>query len=162
MNLIKKLRGGDGRGTLAEADRGLSLFRRELDRAFDRTRRALERSPWRAFEELDKSSWPPMDVSEDEQSFSVRVDVPGLGPKDLEVEVSGNLLTVKGAREEEHEQRDRGQYRHERFAGSFARSITLPGSVDPAKVEARYDKGVLTVMAPKLPGTAPTKVPVKA
>jgi hypothetical protein len=95
MNLIKKLRGGNGTGTLAEADRGLSLFRREIDRAFERTRRAFERSPWRPFDELEKSSWPAMDVSEDEQSFSVSVDVPGLGPKDMEVEVSGNLLTVK-------------------------------------------------------------------
>ena len=162
MNLIKKIKGGNGSGALAEADRGLSLFRRELDRAFERTRRAFERSPWRAFGEIEGSSWPAIDVSEDDKSLSVRVDVPGLEPKDVEVEVSGNLLTVKGAREEEHEQRDRGRYRHERFAGSFARSVTLPASVDPAKVAARYDKGVLTVTAPKVPGSAPTKVPVRA
>lgn len=162
MNLIKKFKGLNDTGVLGEADRGVSLFRRELDRAFQRTLRAFERRPWRPFDDVEASSWPAIDVSEDDESFSVRVDVPGLGPKDVEVEVSGNLLTVKGSRQEEREQRDRGQYRHQRFAGSFARSVTLPPSVDMGKIQARYDKGVLTVTAPKVPGVEPRKVPVSA
>jgi HSP20 family protein len=161
MNLMKRIRLGKEGGALSEPDRGSSMFRRELDRAFDRARRAFARGPLAGLEEVD-SSWPAIDVSEDDKSFSVRVDVPGLGPKDVDVEVSGNLLTVQGSRKEEHEQKDAGVYRHERFVGSFARSITLPASADPQKVEARYDKGVLTITAPKLPGTQPKKVAVKA
>jgi HSP20 family protein len=157
MNLMKRTRPGAVAG---EPEHGLSQFRRELDRAFDRTFRAFGRDPWRALEDAEAEAWPPTDVSEDEKSFSVRMDVPGLGPKDVDVEVSGDVLTVKGARNEEREESDGGRYRHERFSGSFARSITLPPSVDPGKVEAKYDKGVLTVTAPKVPGAEPKKVPV--
>ena len=159
MNLIKKIKGGAETGAVTKPAQGLSMFRRELDRAFDRTLRAFARDPWGALEDLEPS-WPPTDVSEDEKSFSVRMDVPGLGPKDIDVEVSEDVLTVKGARKEEHEEWNGGTYRHERFYGSFARSITLPPSVDAEKVEAKYDKGVLTVTAPKVPGAEPKKVPV--
>lgn len=155
MNLMKRIRKGADAG---EPEHGLSLFRRELDRAFDRTFRAFGRDPWGALD--DAEAWPATDVSEDEKSFTVRMDVPGLGPKDVDVEVSGDVLTVNGARKEEREESDGGRYRHERFSGSFARSITLPPSADPAKVEAKYNQGVLTVTAPKVPGAEPKKVPV--
>ena len=159
MNLIKKIKGGAESGVVTEPPQGLSMFRRELDRAFDRAFRAFGRDPSGPLEDVEPS-WPPTDVSEDEKGFSVRMDVPGLGPKDIDVEVSEDVLTVKGARKEEHEESNGGSYVHERFSGSFARSITLPPSVDAKKVEAKYDKGVLTVTAPKVPGTEPKKVPV--
>jgi HSP20 family protein len=89
------------------------------------------------------------------------VDVPGINAKDIEVDVSGNLLTVRGSREEEKKSKTGGVWRHERHSGSFLRTVTLPTYVDSAKVEAKYDKGVLTITAPKIPGAGPKRVPVK-
>jgi HSP20 family protein len=86
--------------------------------------------------------------------------VPGLESKDLDIEVSGNQLTIQGSREEKHEEDRNGEHRHERFCGSFARTVTLPSSVDPNQVKAAYDKGVLTITASKAPGQATKKVPV--
>jgi HSP20 family protein len=99
-------------------------------------------------------------VSEDDRGVTVRVDVPGLEPKDLDVDVSGNVLTIRGSRSEEHE--DKRHHRRERVSGSFVRSIPLPAHVDAAALEARYDKGVLTVTAPRIPGKGPKRVAVTA
>lgn len=160
MNLIKRIRGRNETRGLTEAEGGLSTLRRELDRAFQRTFGGMEWQPWRALDAFEAASWPAVDVSEDDKSVSIQVDVPGLAAKDVDVEVSGNLLTIKGTRQEERERRDDGWYRHERFSGSFSRSVTLPPSVDAGRVEARYDNGVLTVTAPKVPGAEPKKVKV--
>jgi len=104
--------------------------------------------------------WPAMDVSEDEKAVTFHVDVPGLGPKDVEVEISDGLLSIRGKRQEERTEGD-GNSRHERFTGSFTRTVTLPPDVDVAKAEASYDKGVLTVTAPRVPGKGPRRVAVK-
>jgi len=138
----------------------ISRFRRELEDAFDRAFRGFDRDPWRAFEV--GLPWPPTDVSETDKEISVRLDVPGLSAEDLDVELTGNALTVRGERSEESEKKGNGDvYRHERYSGSFSRTITIPAYADTAKAEAKYDKGVLTVTLPKLPGEGPKRVPVK-
>jgi HSP20 family protein len=81
--------------------------------------------------------------------------------KDLNVEVSGNTLTVSGSREEEHKEEKEGYRRQERTSGSFSRSVTLPTYVDAGKVNAKYADGVLTVTVPKVPGQGPKRVTVK-
>jgi HSP20 family protein len=161
MNFIKKEKKNNG-SALAESNRGLSLFRREMEHAFERTRQAFERDPWHALDEFGLNSWPAIDVSEDDKNYSIRVDVPGLESKDLDIEVSGNQLTIQGSREEKHDERRDGEHRHERFSGSFSRTVTLPASVDPDKVKAAYEKGVLTITASKAPGQVSKKVPVSA
>lgn len=143
-----------------ELDRPTSLFRRGIERAFNRTRRALEHSPWTIFDDL--SSWPAIDVAEDEKLLTLRVDVPGLKPNEIDVEVSGNLLSIRGERTEELKDEKRGgTYRHERFSGSFSRTVTLPSYVNADKVDAKYDKGVLVLSIPKIPGAGPKRVVVK-
>lgn len=108
------------------------------------------------------TEWPAIDVAEDEKAITVRADVPGLEPADLDVEVSGNLLTLRGKREDEWSESKAGVYRQERRSGSFARTISLPTYVQADKIEARYDKGTVTVTLPKQPGQGPKRVNITA
>lgn len=182
MNLLKRWRGhdrnnasGNGGGNAIVEHRGdhrglskfrdLGDFRKQIDRAFDRVWRDFDRDPWTALTSLPEqlgsiSNWPAVDLAEDEKAVTLRVDVPGLDEKDLDVEVSGNMLTIRGSREDEWSGKKHGVRRRERISGSFARTITLPSYVDTAKVEAKYDKGTLTVTVPKIPGQGPKRVPV--
>ena len=161
MNLLKRLigSGSEGGSDLGRRE-NLSTFRREMERAFDRAWSELERNPFEAA--IDGPAWPAIDVAEDDKSVTLRVDVPGMAPKDVDVEVSGNQLTVRGQREEKRETKNGGAQRQERYLGSFYRTVTLPSYTDTAKTEAKYDKGVLTVIVPKVPGQGPKHVEVKA
>lgn len=153
MNLLKN--------PTKELQRPLSTFRKGIEKAINRTWHAFEREPLSVFN--DFSAWPAIDVAEDEKNLTLRVDVPGLRAKDLEVEASGNLLTVRGQREEEWKDQKRGgSYRHERFAGSFSRTITLPSYVNSDKIDAKYDQGVLVLTIAKIPGAGPKRVAVRA
>jgi len=177
MNLLKKWRknnngNDDTRDALARRDAKhgreggdafLARMRGELDQTFERFWNDFGRNPWSALNSFDLpalKAWPAVDVAEDERAVTVRADVPGLDERDLDVQVSGNLLTIRGSREEAHE--DKARRQHERLTGSFVRTLTLPAYVDPAAVEARYDKGVLTVTVPKIPGRGPKRVKVSA
>lgn len=163
MNILKKWRkNNDGDTGLAKREGGnrgfLSPFGGGADQLFDR----LWKDPWAALnQDLPAlAEWPAVDIAEDDQAVTLRVDVPGLDEKDLDIEVSGNLLTIRGSREEEHS--DRKHRRRERVSGSFVRTLTLPSYVDTAAIGARYDKGVLTLTAPKVPGKGPRRVTVAA
>ena len=166
MNITKKNQRAVEAGGAVQRRPGesqVSRFRRELEDAFDRAFGGLSfglGDPWRTAE--IGLPWPPTDVSETEKEFSVRLDVPGLRPEDLDVQLTDGTLTVRGERSEESEEKGNGDtYRHERYSGSFARTITIPTYADTAKAEAKYDKGVLTVTLPKLPGQGPKRVAVK-
>jgi len=176
MNLIKKLFKHDeqGSGTSLPVRRGGNgdLFARlreggQLPELFEELNRdpfALMRNPWSMLDRVqsllgDASSlWPAIDVSEDDKEVTIRMDVPGLDASNLDVEVSGNVLTIRGSRDEEHE--DKRHHRRERVSGRFVRSVTLPSYVDPAALNARYDKGVLTVTAPRVAGKGPRRIAV--
>jgi HSP20 family protein len=92
---------------------------------------------------------PQLDVSEDDKSFAVRVDLPGLDEKDVEVTLSDRVLTVRGEKKEEKEAKEKDYYRRERAYGTFRRSIEIPAAVDATKIEASFTKGVLTIRLPK-------------
>src|SRR5690606_31305227 len=79
----------------------------------------------------------------------ITAEMPGLEEKDLDVSLTGDLLTIKGEKKAEHEERNGGAYYVERRFGSFSRSVRLPFQVDDQDVEAKYDKGVLTIRIPK-------------
>lgn len=162
MNIIKKKGKGDGQAAVAAkpAETQVARFRRELEDAFDRAFRGMERDPWRALEV--GLPWPPADIAETDKEFTVRLDVPGLGAEDIDVELSGNTLTIRGERSEEERTENGDTYRHERYTGSFARAITIPAYADAGKADAKYDKGVLTIKLPKIPGEGPKRVAVKA
>lgn len=92
---------------------------------------------------------PAMDLVEEGEDFVLRADLPGLGEDDVNVELEDNVLTVSGERKSQHEEQRDGYRRIERASGSFARSLTLPDGVDPERVKAHFEHGVLEVRVPK-------------
>jgi HSP20 family protein len=105
-----------------------------------------------------------LNVSETEKTVEVTADVPGVEPKDINVELSDGVLTIKGEKSAEKDEKNKDYHLFERSYGSFERSVSLPAEVDADKVAAKFDKGVLTVTLPKLPGAAEKvkKIEVKA
>lgn len=103
---------------------------------------------------------PAMDLAEDGGEYVVRADLPGLSEKDVQIELQDNVLTIAGERKSEHEERKRGYYRVERAAGRFSRALTLPEGVDPQRVRAHFDKGVLEVRIPKPAERKPHRVSI--
>ncbi|MFM8217050.1 MAG: Hsp20/alpha crystallin family protein [Pirellula sp.] len=92
---------------------------------------------------------PPLDMSETEKAISLRFDLPGVSPKEIDVQVSGNQLTISGERKEDREEKGETYHRVERRAGRFSRSILLPCDVPEDKVDAKYQDGVLKITLPK-------------
>ena len=103
---------------------------------------------------------PPVDIYEDEHTITVKMEVPGIDEKDIDVRIEGNTLTVHGERKLEKEEKEENFRRVERHYGSFTRSFTLPGSVDPGQVSADYDKGVLKIKLPKKAEAKPQQIKV--
>jgi HSP20 family protein len=88
------------------------------------------------------------------------VEIPGVGPEDLDIAVSGSILTISGEKKEENEERGQSIYRSERRFGSFRRSVTLADSVDTENISADYDKGVLTIHLAKSEKAVARRIPV--
>src|SRR5438105_14028957 len=100
-------------------------------------------SPEGPEEALTTTSYaPPVDIYEDEHTITLKLEVPGIDEKDIDVRVEGNTLSVHGERKIEKEEKEENFRRVERQYGSFTRSFTLRSSVDPAQVSADYDEGV--------------------
>jgi HSP20 family protein len=105
---------------------------------------------------------PPMDVSETDEAIIVSMDLPGVNPKEINIEFSPYLLKVSAERKEEKEEKGKTFHRIERKIGSFARSCTLPGPIVEEKVVAEYKDGVLRIVVPKAEAAKSRKVAVKA
>jgi HSP20 family protein len=103
---------------------------------------------------------PPVDIYEDEHNIILKIDVPGINEKDIDVSVQNNTLTVHGERKIEKEEKEENFRRVERQYGSFTRSFTLPSSVEPGQVNARCDKGVLKINLAKKAEAKPTQIKV--
>ena len=135
----------------------LRRFRSQMDRLFDSF---FGLAPW---EESLPGSWAPdVEVADTAKEIVVKAEVPGLGPEDIDVRVSGNVLTLSGEKKEETEEKREGYYRSERRFGSFLRTIDLPHGAKADAVTAEYDKGILTVRIPKTEESAPRKVEIKS
>jgi HSP20 family protein len=105
---------------------------------------------------------PAMDLVETEENFVLRADLPGLSEEDVNIELEDNVLTISGERKAGHEERKEGYYRVERASGAFSRSLTLPEGIDPERVQASFDRGVLEVQIPKPEQRKPRKVTISA
>src|SRR6059058_6648902 len=103
---------------------------------------------------------PPVDIYEDEHSVSLKIEVPGIDEKDIDVRIENNTLTVHGERKIEKEEKEENYRRVERQYGSFTRTFTLPQTVDSEKVSANYDKGVLKITLPKKAEAKPKQIKV--
>jgi HSP20 family protein len=122
----------------------LSSFRKEMNRLWDRF---LGETPFGArFAE----GWSPsVDVSETKDNVLIKAELPGLEAKDVNVAISGDILTIKGEKRKEQEEKDEHHHYVERYSGSFERSFRIPVNVKQDKIEAAFDKGVLKVSLPK-------------
>jgi HSP20 family protein len=112
-------------------------------------------------ESLTTSNFAPaVDVYEDEHNVTLKIEVPGIDEKDIDVHIENNVLTVHGERKFEKEEKEENYRRVERQYGSFARSFTLPSTVDPEKVTANYEKGVLKISLAKKAEAKPKQIKV--
>jgi HSP20 family protein len=103
---------------------------------------------------------PPVDIYEDEHTINLKLEVPGIDEKDIDVHIEGNTLTVHGERKFEKQEKEENFRCVERQYGSFTRSFTLPSSVDPGQVSAHYDKGVLQIKLAKKAEAKPQQIKV--
>jgi HSP20 family protein len=140
---------------------------RELSTLQDRINRAFRESYTGQYRDNDgddslttSSFAPAVDVYEDEHQVTLKIEVPGIDEKDIDVRVEGNTLTVHGERKIEKEEKEENYRRVERQYGSFTRNFTLPTTVDSEKVTATYDKGVLKIALPKKAEAKPKQIKV--
>jgi HSP20 family protein len=127
------------------------LARRDFSTLQDRVNRILRESlsPGSPEEALTSNFAPPVDVYEDEHNITLKIEVPGIDEKDINVSIENNTLTVRGERRFEKDEKEENYHRVERMYGSFARSFTLPNTLDPEQVSADYEKGVLKIRLAK-------------
>jgi len=103
---------------------------------------------------------PALDLAETDTEILVKTEIPGIDPKDMDVAIAGDVLTVKGEKKGEVEEKGKTWHRTERNYGAFQRSITLPCPVDADKVRAEYKNGVLSIMIPKREEARPKPIKV--
>jgi HSP20 family protein len=140
-----------------EPFRELEEWHHDLDDLFARF---MGRTPFEGTAFAGKGH-PAMESFVKNDTLFVRMDLPGVSPKEVDVTVTGDVLTVKGERKHKEEKKE-GDYTHEEIAyGSFERSMRLPGKVDADKIKASYDKGVLELSMPVPKELAPKKVSVQ-
>ena len=123
------------------------LGHRDFSTLQDRVNRILRESlsPASPEEALTSNFAPPVDVYEDEHNITLKIEVPGIDEKDINVSIENNTLTVRGERRFEKDEKEENFHRVERMYGSFTRSFTLPNTLDPEQVSANYEKGVLKI-----------------
>ncbi len=139
------------------------LTRRDSPTLQDRVNRIIRESyrPEGPEEALVSGNFaPPVDVYEDEQNISLRIEVPGIDEKDIDVSIENSTLTVRGTRRFENDEKEENFQRVERMYGSFTRSFTVPNTVDPDRVSANYDKGVLKICLAKRAEAKPKQIKV--
>lgn len=161
MNLIPWRNKREEKNGGSSEEHPLAELRGAMDQAFQR----FWRDPWSAsladIFGSEAGFGLRMNVAESEDDVTVSVELPGVEPKDVDISVSNNLLTIRGEKRQEQEEKKRNYHRVERSFGSFHRSVPLPSSVDPSKADASYHGGILTITLPKRPEGRPKRIAVK-
>ena len=120
-------------------------------------------SPWGWANESGAitSAWiPPCDIVEDSHALKVTLEVPGIRPEDVKVNLENNVLTIRGEKKQQETEKTERFHRYERTYGVFERSFTLPTTVDPDRITARVESGVLHIEIPKVEKARPREIPV--
>jgi HSP20 family protein len=137
-----------------ESARGLTTLQDQVNRLFN------DSFP-RTDEEASLSAWAPaVDVYETEHELMIKADLPEVAPKDLDIRVENNVLTISGERKFEKKVNEENYLRVERSYGSFARSFTLANTVNPEAIKADHQNGVLTLTIPKREEAKPKQIKV--
>jgi len=137
----------------------MTSLRKEMDRVFDRF---FDWEPGWAALEVGGEWTPKLDLSETKDAFVARAEIPGVEQKDIQVSLQDQMLTIKGEKTKEKEEKDEHYHRMERTYGGFVRMMRLPTAVDGSRVVATFKDGVLSVTLPKTPAAKGTTIPIKA
>jgi HSP20 family protein len=129
-----------------EYESPFASLRREMDSLFDNFFRGFEIEP---FESRFSGFTPKIDVTENDKEIKISAELPGMDEKDIDISLQNDMLTIKGEKKEEKEDKGKDYYRMERSYGSFTRTIPLPVEVETDKAEAKFKKGVLSITLPK-------------
>jgi HSP20 family protein len=131
---------------------------REINRLFD----DFFRGGMQAEEASGRSYWSPaVDIAERDNEYVVKVELPGVNKDDVKITLESNILTIRGEKKQEKEEKGENSHRLERSYGSFQRSFTLPTIVKNDKIDAVYRDGILTVTLPKAEEAKPKQIEVK-
>jgi HSP20 family protein len=133
----------------------LDQLRREMLRIFDS-------GTGTTFNDIGVGVFPPMNITQDDDNFYLRAEVPGIKASELSISAVRNRVSIAGKREIQQEHERVSYHRRERPEGSFSRTVTLPAEVDAERVEAKYADGVLTIKLPKAEAAKPRQITVKA
>lgn len=107
------------------------------------------------------SAWlPPCDVMEDARTLRLQMELPGVKPDDIKLSIENNLLSIRGEKRQQSEDQNERIHRYERSFGSFERTFSLPSTVDPEKINADFEDGILTVTIPKAERARPREIRV--
>ncbi len=142
----------NGNRALAETEHPLNRIRTEFDSLFDRFL-----SEWSGFRSGEWGASWGLDMEDKDQALAIRVEAPGFETEDFDIQVSGNLLTIRAERKDEAGAKETQSYSRRRLQ----RSLTLPASVETDKVEARYRNGILELILPKMPEAQGRRIEVK-
>ncbi len=146
----------------------LPVWEREFDRLFDRLSHEI-RFPWPSL--FGTERWwparelhlrmPPVDVYEEKDAVMVKAELPGMSKEDIEVNLTGSTLSIKGEKKREEEVKEADYHRSERSYGAIVRTIELPAEVKAEAAEATFKEGVLNIRLPKTEQAKPKQVKVK-
>ncbi|AWV05434.1 Hsp20/alpha crystallin family protein (plasmid) [Burkholderia sp. JP2-270] len=155
---VKKPEESAERSLMAPYWHPIEALRHEMDRLFDDFNRRAGMASARhsvfglePFRHRDRElvAEPAVDFAETDKSYEITAELPGLNEKDIEVKLANGGLSIRGEKQEEKEEQHKDYYVHERRFGSFERNFQMPDGVDRNKIEASFQKGVLTVTLPK-------------
>lgn len=133
-------------------------IQREINRVFDN----FIRGGTQADEAFQNSYWTPaVDIAELDNEYVVKMELAGVNKDDVKISLESNILTIKGEKKQEKEERNKNVHRVERSYGSFQRSFTLPTTVKSDKIDAVFKEGVLSVSLPKAEEAKPKQIEVK-
>lgn len=132
-------------------------MQREMNRMFDNYFHGTDLS-----EDASLAAWSPaVDITEQDNEYIVKVELPGVNKDDVKITLESNILTIRGEKKQEKETKKENYHRVERSYGSFQRSFNLPTSVKSDKIDAAYNDGILTVSLPKAEEAKPKQIEVK-
>lgn len=132
----------------------LAQLKRQMERLYEDAREPYQRAQAGVF--------PLVNLTEGKDHYYVRAELPGVKPEDLDIQATANSIAISGERKIAAEEKSARYHRREREAGNFSRMIGLPGDIDPDKVEANLENGILTIEISKLEAAKPKQITVRS
>lgn len=145
-----------------EYGRSLANMQHEMNRMFDDFfGMSFSKSPFNEMNFFEKEVFPKVDILDNDSEIKIIAELPGVEENDIDIQIGNNVLSIRGEKKAEQEEKNKRYYRIERSYGSFQRNITLPTGVQEDKVEAHFKKGVLTISIPKSAEAMTKRVPIQ-